>query len=110
MCVIIPVTSTTKNDKEMKTYITSKEEIQEATEEAVSRLLSEQLPALVRKAAQKQWMTTQEAMDYLQVSRRHLQYLRTSRQLPFSKDGRTIRYHVDDLDEFLEKRKVGTKK
>ena len=94
----------------MKTYISSKEEIEEATEKAVSRLLSEKLPALVRKAAQKPWLTTKEASEYLQVSRRHLQYLRTSRQLPFSKDARTIRYHLDDLDEFLENRRVGTKK
>ena len=94
----------------MKTYISSKEEIEEATEKAVSRLLSEQLPALVRKAARKPWLTTEEACEYLQVSRRHLQYLRTSRSLPFSKDGRTIRYHVDDLDEFLESKRVGTKK
>ena len=94
----------------MKSYIASKEEIEQATERAVSRLLSEQLPALVRKASRKPWLTTAEACEYLNVSRRHLQYLRTSRQLPFSKDGRTIRYHIDDLDDFLEKRKVGTQK
>ena len=94
----------------MKTYIASKEEIEQATERAVSRFLSDRLPEMIRKAAQKPWLTTAEACEYLNVSRRHLQYLRTSRQLPFSKDGRTIRYHVDDLDEFLEKRKVGTKK
>ena len=94
----------------MQTYITSKEEIEEATERAVSRLLAEQLPALVRKASRKPWLTTSEACEYLNVSRRHLQYLRTSRSLPFSKDGRTIRYHVDDLDDFLESKRISTQK
>lgn len=90
----------------MKTYISSKEEIEEATEKAVSRLLSEKLPALVRKAAQKPWLTTEEAMEYMQCSRRHLQYLRDSKQIPHSQSGRTIRYHIDDIDDFLNRHRI----
>lgn len=55
---------------------------------------------------QKEWLNTDEVMDYLQCSRRHIQYLRDSRQLPFLQNGQTIRYNIDDLDASLNDHKV----
>lgn len=90
----------------MNVFIPTKEELEEVVYKVVQKVMCEELPGLVRKATRRQWLTTNEVMDILQCSRRQVQYLRDSRQIPFSQNGMTIRYNIDDIDAYLNEGKV----
>ncbi|PAU95369.1 hypothetical protein CK503_04020 [Aliifodinibius salipaludis] len=90
----------------MNVFIPTKEEFEEAIYKAVRKVMREEMPALIRKATRKKWLTTNDVMDMLQCSRRQVQYLRDSRQIPFSQNGRTIRYDIEDVEAFLNGGKV----
>ncbi|MFH5884008.1 helix-turn-helix domain-containing protein [Halalkalibaculum sp. DA3122] len=90
----------------MNVFIPNKEELEEAIYEAVQQVLREEMPEIIRKATRRKWLTTEEVMEMLQCSRRHIQYLRDSNQLSYSQKGRTIRYNIDDIEAFLNEGKV----
>ena len=90
----------------MNIILTTPEELKEVVNRAVKDALKEILPKVIRQASKKEWLKTDEIMEYLQCTRRHIQYLRDSEQLPFSQNGRTIRYHIDDIETFLKNHKV----
>lgn len=90
----------------MNTFIPTKEDLKEIIRDAVQETVDKSLPGAIRKATRKKWLTTDEVMELLQCSRRHVQYLRDSDQLPYSKNGRVIRYDIDDVEEFLNDHKV----
>lgn len=54
----------------------------------------------------KTWFTTDNAMEYLGVSRRWLERARTTAKLKFYKVGGTVFYAKKDLDRMVEKNKV----
>ena len=90
----------------MHAYIPTKEELQTIVEAAVKRAVLDELPQVIRKATRKKWLTTEEVISLLQCSRRHVQYLRDSGQLSYSKNGRKIRYNIDDIEAFLDDHKA----
>jgi len=90
----------------MNVFIPNKEEFEEAIYNAVRKVMREEMPMLIRKATRKKWLTTNDVMDMLQCSRRQVQYLRDSRQIPFSQNGRTIRYCIEDIEVYLNDNKV----
>lgn len=87
-------------------FIPTREDLQKIVSEAVRQTVNEALPGAIRKATRKKWLTTDEAIEFLQCSRRHLQYLRDSGKLPFTQNGRTIRYDIEQLEAYLCKGKV----
>ena len=90
----------------MHAYIPTKEELTTIVEAAVKRAVLDELPQVIRKATRKKWLTTEEVINLLQCSRRHVQYLRDSGQLLYSKNGRKIRYDIDDIEAFLDDHKA----
>lgn len=90
----------------MHAYIPDKDSMRQLIREAVRETVKETLPSAIRKATRKRWLTTDEVMEMLQCSRRHVQYLRDSEQVPFSKNGRTIRYDIEDVEAFLNDHKA----
>ena len=90
----------------MHAYIPTKEELRNIVEAAVKRAVLDELPQVIRKATRKKWLTTEEVINLLQCSRRHVQYLRDSGQLLYSKNGRKIRYNIDDIEAFLDDHKA----
>jgi excisionase family DNA binding protein len=48
-----------------------------------------------------------QAAQYLNTSKRHLERRRAERQLPFVRVGRKIRYKKSDLDAYIEAHRVG---
>jgi excisionase family DNA binding protein len=90
----------------MQAYIPTKEALERIISRVTRRTVNEVLPEAIRKATRKQWLTTDEVMEMLQCSRRHVQYLRDSGQLPYSQNGRTIRYHIEDVESYLNDGKV----
>ncbi len=90
----------------MQAYIPTKEKLQKIVKQVVQETFEESIPGAIRKATRKKWLTTEEVMNILQCSRRHVQYLRDSEQLPYSKNGRKIRYDIEDVEAFLNDHKV----
>ncbi|MFO8030762.1 MAG: helix-turn-helix domain-containing protein [Cyclonatronaceae bacterium] len=93
----------------MNIYIPSKDDLEQLITTAVRRTVEESLPIAIRKATRKKWLNTDEVMKMLQCSRRHVQYLRDSEQLPFRQNGRTIRYDIDEVESFLNNHKVSSR-
>lgn len=88
-------------------YIPSKEEHKRVVEQAVRDTIINVLPEAIRKANQKEWLSTNEVMEILDCSRRHVQHLRDSGQIVFYQQGRSIRYKYSDIIAYLNKGKVG---
>ena len=93
----------------MNTYIPSQEELEEIIDRAVRSAIIKEVPEVIRVLTRKEWLTTDDVMKMLQCSRRHIQYLRDSRQIKFSQSGRFIRYHIDDVEAFLKPGQVDSK-
>lgn len=87
-------------------YLTDKNELKSIVEQSVEETVQKILPDIIRKASRKKWLTTDEVMEMLQVSRRQIQNYRDENLLAFTQNGRTIRYDIDDVEEFLNKHKV----
>ena len=71
--------------------------------------LAEMLPALVRQATAKPWLTPSEASELTGFSTRTLRHLRVSRQVTFSQRGRLILYDAEDLRALVHAGKVGAR-
>ena len=85
----------------MKTYIPTKNELQEAIQQAVEKAVLERIPELIRRATSKSHYTIDEACKILSVTRRHLQYLRDTNQISFVQHGRKVWFKAEDLDDFF---------
>lgn len=90
----------------MEVIVTTREELQELINNAVERTFKDLMPTAIRLAKQKEWLTTDEVMEYLSCSRRTVQYLRDERRITFHQEGRIIRYHIDDISEFMKSNKI----
>lgn len=56
----------------MNVFIPNKEELEEAIYKAVQQALREEMPEIIRKATRIKRLTTEEVMEMLQCSRRHI--------------------------------------
>ncbi len=86
----------------MQTFIPSKEELSEVVSQAVEKAVNERLPEIIYKATRKKYYTIQEVCDLLDVSRRHLQYLRSTNQIGYILNGRKVYFRAEDLEKFFE--------
>lgn len=57
----------------------------------------------------KMWLTQQEAMSYLNISRTQLYLLRKKFKIPYTQLGRKLMFKKEDLDDLLMKNYVGSK-
>lgn len=91
----------------MTTIITADSETLRALiREAVSEAVSEQVPGIVKQATAKDWLTKAEVLEMTGWSERTLQYMRQSRQIPFSKHNRKIMYPTAGINQFLRDHNV----
>jgi excisionase family DNA binding protein len=88
------------------TYITTQEELKTLVEQAVVNAISDRVPEIIRKASRKEWLTTKDAMELLDCSRRHLFHLRNTNQISFHQNGRKILFHIDEIEKYLEENRV----
>lgn len=89
-------------------YIPTKDDLKELIRAAVKDSVNESLPGAIRNATRKKWITTDEVMEILQCSRRHVQHLRDAQKLPYRQHSRTIRYNIDEVEAYLNKGKVNS--
>jgi len=76
--------------------------IDSAVQDAVKKAFQNELKIETRKPV----YTIDEICDLFQVSKRHLQYLRDSRQLSFIQNGRKVLFRWEDLDAFFNQNYV----
>ena len=87
----------------MSLVVIEREDLEQLIHQAVERAVSKKVPEIVREATRKEWLDTDELMEYTGWSRRTCQYLRDERKIPFSQDGRKILYPIEGIENFLEK-------
>ena len=86
----------------MQAFFPTKEEFESTIERSFQKLLEDRLPILIQKATQKDTYTIKEVCELLDVSRRHLQYLRDSGQIGYVKNGRKVYFRATDLEDFFD--------
>lgn len=103
----------------METVVLSKDEAKEFIQNSVQKTVQDEMPEILRRSRRKEWMTSKEVQEFLGISQRRLQYLRDSKDIPFSQSGRIIFYPTKELEDWLqdhmpekwrEKRKEADKK
>ncbi len=87
----------------MQAYIPTKSDLKEFIRQAVKEEFKSSIPQAIQRANRKEWLTTDEVMEVLQLSRRQIQHLRDSGKLPFTQHRRTVRYRYDDIEAYLNK-------
>jgi excisionase family DNA binding protein len=50
-------------------------------------------------------MTKNQVAEFLQISERQIDYLRQSGKLAWVKIGRTVRFRLEDVDDFLQRQR-----
>ena len=81
--------------------VASEEDLRKLLSDIVQESIKEKIPELLKKANRKDYYTIEETCKILDVSRRHLQYLRDTEQISYVKNGRKIYFKAEDLDEFF---------
>ncbi len=93
----------------MNTFIPDQETLERIISRTVKSTVNKALPEAIRKAKRKQWLTTDDVMEMIQCSRRHVQYLRDENLIEFHQTGRTIRYNIEAVEAYLNNGKVKSK-
>ncbi len=87
-----------------------RESVVEATMEGARRVLNEILPDVIRKASTKPYLTKAELIKLTGWSSRKIEYLKSRRQIPFIKRGRSILFPTEDIYDWLEEGRVQAEK
>jgi hypothetical protein len=72
--------------------------------DAIRSELQDILPSIIRQSTSKEFLSIDDMVNDFGFTRRHLQYLRSHRkgELPFTKNGKKIRYKRSDVLAYLE--------
>ena len=87
-------------------YITSKEELEQAVNQAVSELFERRLPQIIRRSNRKEMLTVQELAEFTGWSKRTIYYLKNEHKIPFIQENHRILFRMDDIEEYFHKNEV----
>lgn len=90
-------------------FIPTREEFEEILSKTVDRILARRIPQIMRQANRKRYLTTSDVEELTGMSSRMQKYHRDEGNLAFSQEGRKIIYRTEDLEKFLEERRVEIK-
>ncbi len=82
--------------------ITLSDELLDALTQSIKEAVKEELPKY-QDSFQKDWLSTEEVMEMLNVSRRTLQNYRDEGEISYFQKGRKILYPREGIEEFLRK-------
>lgn len=83
-----------------------KDEFKRLLKETIQQELTQHLPELLEEYQNKAWLTTEDLMELTSWSRRTIQHLRDTRQIPFFQHGRKILYPRAGLEDFLKENSI----
>ena len=87
-------------------FIPTKEEFKEIISDTVDSILSRRIPQIIRQANSKSFLTTKDVEKLTGMSSRMQKYHRDAGNLSFSQDGRKIIYRTEDVERFIEERRI----
>ncbi len=76
------------------------EDLLQNFENLIKETVKAQLPQM-RDSFQKDWLSTEEVMEMMNVSRRTVQNYRDEGKIPYTQDGRKILYPREGVEKFL---------
>lgn len=79
----------------------SENDFREAIADAVRDAVLELIPAAVRKATRKQYLTKRELMELTGWSSRTVDYRKATNAIPYIQRGRKILFPTDELDAYF---------
>lgn len=74
--------------------------------DVVEKVVIKTVPKIVKKVSEKDYLSKEEVLSLLDCSSSKLQYLRTSKQIPYVKNGRSIVYPREGIEKFMEEHRV----
>jgi len=86
----------------MKGNFTLDETDLQAIRDVIRSELQDVLPSLIRESTSKEFLTIDETVELTGFSKRHLQYLREKKSIPYHKHGKKILYRRSDVLQFLK--------
>lgn len=92
---------------ENQVFIPTERQFRDIITETVDQLLARRIPAIIRQANTKAYLTTTEVRKLTGLSSRMQKYHRDTGNLPYSQDGRKIVYRTADVEKFLDDRRIG---
>ncbi len=78
------------------------EQLRKIIKEEVGLAFKNQVPDMIKKANEKDFLTCAELQELLGRSSRNLQHLRDTRQIAFVKHGRKIVYPRAGIEKFIQ--------
>lgn len=85
--------------------ISLNEDLLRKVTEAIKEAIKEELPSY-QDSFRKDWLSTEEVMEMLNVSRRTVQNYRDEGKIPYTQNGRKILYPREGIEEFLRKNMI----
>ena len=90
--------------------ITSREALSNAVQEALDSALKEHLPAVIRRATTKEYLTKPELMELTGWSSRQVEYKKSKREIPFIRRGRLVLFPTEEVYAYLDEGYVSSRK
>jgi hypothetical protein len=87
-------------------FIPTEKKFRQILEDTVESILDQRIPKIIRRANRKEVLTTSELKELTGMSFRMQKYHRDQGNLPFSKSGRKIFYRTEDVEKFMEERRI----
>ncbi len=94
----------------IQTIVADAGALKEFITEAVTQAVEAAMPAAIRRSKHKEWLTKDDLKELTGWSNRTIQYLRDTRQIPFSQHGRKILYPTAGIEKFLKDHYVKPRK
>jgi len=91
---------------EQNVFIPTESRFREIVREEQESILKRLIPSIVRRANCKKYLTTSDFEELTGMSSRMQAYHRNEGNLKFSQEGRKIIYNADDVDAFIEERRI----
>lgn len=85
--------------------ITLSDDLLRTFTKAIKEAVRDELPQY-QDSFRKDWLSTEEVMEMLSVSRRTIQNYRDEGKIPYTQNGRKILYPRDGIEEFLRKNMI----
>ena len=87
-------------------FIPTQEKFEEIIERKTASVLRTLIPKIVRQANRKEYLTTSEVKELTGMSSRVQKYHRDEGNLPYSQEGRKIIYRTEDIEKFIDERRI----
>lgn len=90
-------------------FIPTKQEFREILNNTLDEILARRIPQIMRQANRKEYLTTSDLEELTGMTSRTQKYHRDAGNIAFSQEGRRILYSTQDVESFIQDRKVEKK-